>query len=355
MIWLFILCLAVVAALGQRFWAEHALAHLRYSLTCQPTLAEADQPVTMVSTVENRARLPILYVRTRMYLPGEATLHGDGAWLAEHTEMRMAGLCVEDVFTLLPRRRRTARFQVSFPRRGRFAPTGVELITGDLLGSHTLSRQEFTFCRVVVAPPRCTRPELLQALDGFLGDISVRRFILEDPVLTVGFREYTGREPMKAISWPQSARMGRLIAKEYDHTTDLAVTVLLNTEGGTPAQLEQCYSLTRTACEELEKRGIPYDLRTNGDLVGPTGLLPHVPRGLGQQHFNGILYGLGCADYRCCFPLAELVQRCRGSQCSSQSYIVITPPLSPAAARLLALLESAGAAMTVLTGEEAVQ
>ena len=79
---------------------------------------------------------------------------------------------------------------------------------------------------VVVIPPRCENSNVLRTLGGFLGDISVRRFILEDPLLTVGFREYTGREPMKSISWTQSARVGRPLVKQYDHTVDATVTVL---------------------------------------------------------------------------------------------------------------------------------
>ncbi len=67
-------------------------------------------------------------------------------------------------------------------------------------------------------------------LGGVIGDISVNRFIFEDPMLTVGFSEYTGREPMRDISWTQSARLGRMMVKNYDHTVDLSVTILLNVQ-----------------------------------------------------------------------------------------------------------------------------
>ena len=351
MIWLFIICAAVVAALLQRHWADAALSSLHYDLRCRDVMVEVDEPATFVSTIENRGRLPILYVRLREFLPLDATVHGDEAWLSEHLEQRMAAWCVEDVFSLLPRRRRTTTLSVSFPRRGRYCPGSIEVTTGDFLGQHSATRIEFTFARTVVLPPRCEEPKLLHTLGGFMGDISVRRFILEDPVLTVGFREYTGREPMKAISWPQSARLGRLVAKEYDHTTDLSVTVLLNAEGANPEQLEKCLSITRTVCENLEKQGVPYDLRTNADLVGPMGLISHVSRGLGRRHLDTILYGLGSCGGRCTEGLEALVTRCRAAARSNHSYVVVTPPLSPLQKQTVDRL--GGAAMTVLTGEEA--
>ena len=56
----------------------------------------------------------------------------------------------------------------------------------------------------------------------------MRRFILDDPSLLVGYREYTGREPMKQISWNQTAKTGRLTVRQNDHTTDRIAMVIVN-------------------------------------------------------------------------------------------------------------------------------
>ena len=356
MIWLFLVCLGCLVAALERNWASWALDRLTYSFSCDTLLAEPGQPVTLSSTVENRSRMPILYVQLLEYLPAAATLLEDEAWMAEHVRARPLEVCVEDASSLLPRRRRTSRTRFSLPQRGWYRLGGVTLSAGDFLGLRESLRREAATGEVVVIPSRCADPGILQTLGGFLGDISVRRFILEDPILTVGFREYTGREPMKAISWPQSARAGQLLVKQYDYTVDVTATVLLNAEGGGRGQLEQCYRLTRTVCEALEAKGIPYDFRTNGDLTGPVDFLSWVSEGLGRQHLNTILYGLGRANCRCRGSLEQLVQKCLLQPRPGQSYIVVTPPLSPRGSQLLERLRAAsGGSVCVLTGEEVAE
>ena len=53
-------------------------------------------------------------------------------------------------------------------------------------------------------PRRAASPSFDMLLGGMIGDISVNRFIFEDPMLTIGFSDYTGREPMRDISWTRA-------------------------------------------------------------------------------------------------------------------------------------------------------
>lgn len=352
MIWLFILCLAAAVILLQRKLAGHLLDRLHYSVSCDALLAEPDQVLTLKTQLENRSRVPVLYLQLLTSLPAAAQLHEDEGWMEAHAHPRPLELCVEESTFLLPRRRRISRLRFSLPARGWYPLGSGVLSAGDFLGLREASRREESCSEVVVIPPAVETPALLQTLGGFFGDLSVRRFLLEDPVLTVGFREYTGHEPMKSISWTQSARTGRLMVRQYDYTTDRHVAVLLNTQGGSAAQLEQCYSLTRTVCQYLERQGISYAFATNGDLTGPMGFLTQLPEGLGQQHFHTILYGLGRARGRCRFSLQRLAELALQDRSGSRSYLLVTPPLGPGDRQVPARLRAAGGGLCLLVGEE---
>lgn len=348
MIWLFVACLVALVLLLEQYWAEWALAKLRYFFSCSHLLAEPDQPITITSGVENPWFLPIMYIQTTEYLPPEASPLDRTAVSLRPVNQWSTQLCVEDTTYLLPRRRQVNQLRFSLPRRGWYRLGSAVLTTGDFLGLKDAACHQDARGEVVVIPRRCKDAEVLKALGGFLGDISVRRFILEDPLLTVGFREYTGREPMKSISWTQSARVGRTMVKQYDYTVDATVTVLLNAQGGTEEQMEECYSVTRTVCEELEARGIPYDFRTNGDLTGPMGPMSHVSQGLGRQHLRTILYGLGRAAGKYSFPLETLVEQSLLGAQTNQSYLLVTPPLPPRQQHLKQRLRAAGGAVCSL-------
>lgn len=352
MIWVFVICLVILVLVLELKGAEWSLSRLHYDAECSTLLAEPGETITFTSHVENRSLLPALYIQLSEYLPAEAALHAEEDWMAAHTHLRPDELCVSDITFLLPRRRRTASLSFTLPRRGWYRLGRATVCAGDFLGIRESFRRDDAKLEVVVIPERSDDPDIMRSLGGFLGDISVRRFILEDPVLTVGFREYTGREPMKAISWNQSARTGVLQVKQYDHTVDITVSVILNSEGGTREQMEQCYRITRTVCEELEAKGIPYEFRTNGDLTGPVDFLHWVAEGLGQQHLRTILYGLGRGNCRHIGSLDQLIRRAVRRARSNQGYIVITPPLSAEKRQCVERLRANGSTLCVLTGEE---
>lgn len=335
----------------ERDSAGWILRRLTYEARCDLPLAEPEQPITLISQTENRGWIPALYVHITESLPPEATLLADEEWIRENTRRGKTEIAVSDVTALLPHRRRTSELRFTLPRRGWYRLGRATIGAGDFLGLKEEFRRDNTRLEVVVMPRRCEIPAITQVLGGFLGDISVRRFILEDPVLAIGFREYTGREPMKAIAWNQTARNGALMVKQYDHTVDASVSVILNTEGGSEEDIERCYSITRTVCEELERKGIPYEFRTNGDLDGPVESLSFVAEGLGQQHLSTILYGLGRGNCRALSGFEKLVSRASKCKRSNLGYILITPPLTEEQAKLAARLRSEGSTLCVLTGE----
>lgn len=257
--------------------------------------------------------------------------------------------------TLRGRRSLTRNVTVAFDKRGVYQIGAYQLSAGDLLGFRE-SKCHGTGQKVVVMPQLSRQQAAMDAVGGFLGDVSVRRFILEDPILTVGFRDYTGREPLRAISWTRTARSGTLQVKQYDHTAERHVVVLLNTEGADGPQLEECLRLTRSVCERLEQQKIPYGFRTNANLPGPVGKVHAMVEGLGERHLNTILYGLGCADGTCFHSFRYLTQQTLKKRKSSESYIVITPDDTGSARHCIQALSAAvGNPVCVLKGCEGVE
>ena len=46
----------------------------------------------------------------------------------------------------------------------------------------------------------------------------------------LGYRGYTGREPLKDISWKQTAKLGELMVKNHDFTVDVDTAILVDME-----------------------------------------------------------------------------------------------------------------------------
>lgn len=238
------------------------------------------------------------------------------------------GAChVEFTTWLRPRQSLTREVPAVIHRRGRYVLPQFQLYSGDFLGLNEQMKTCGRFNEVVAAPKEISMERLNDMFGGFMGEVSVNRFILEDPVLTLGYREYTGREPMKMISWSQSARTGDLMVKKYDYTMEPTVAVVLNVDAGQAGQeelLEVCFSLARTVCSMLERRGVKYSFTSNSILAGAPSDPGATSEGLGQRHYMGILEHLGRATYTYNVSMERLLEK-EANRGTAAGRILITP------------------------------
>lgn len=330
------------------------LADMREDHRPEERLVDPDEKFYLDLTLQNAGRHYILFARLEERLSQAFTVYGQKARSRETMD---GGTTVSFSTWLRPRQEVRFRFQVSAGARGFYPLAPLKLSCGDFLGLEEHTRRAGQFRAVVVAPREAEEAGLAGVLGGFLGDVSVRRFIHEDPVLTTGFREYAGREPMKQISWTQSARGRDLMVKVFDHTAELQVSVLLNADtraGGREALLEKCYSMARTVCRILEERGIPYDFATNAAMASFVDGAGRCGMGLGANHFAAVLDCLGRATYFRTIP-GERFLAPSGDGSAVRGRILITPsddfPASPALERLR---ESSGGNLLVLRADGAI-
>ena len=350
----FVIVLVCLAAAVQ-FWSlRHALDGVEHHVAPDRKLAEPDEPFALVRTVTNRSRRFIPYVQVSQVVPPELSPLDDRAELQLRSQSYNVLSCN---LWLMPRQTWQQSLPVSLSKRGRYVFVDTTLRAGGFLGLDETVEYVHQYEEMVIIPALCRAPKLDATLGGFLGDRSVDRFILEDPVLTLGFREYTGREPMKSISWTQSARAGQLMVKKYDYTLELTATVLLNIDtdrtAGWEQRLETCFSLARTVCEALEEKQIPYRFVTNAGAAGALSQWSQVGDGLGSGHLATILEGLGRATYEPLKPFVLTLEQTARHAEQGRTHILITPQRDgdwlPALNRLEQLT---GTPTLILTPEE---
>ncbi len=350
---LFIAVLFVCGALLRVLTLRRGVRDIRYDLQFSTLTAEPGERFKLITTIENTGPLPSLFLGTTENLPYDIDLEGDGRTSVVRIIQPADKYARLDQTTyLMPHQRLTRTLGASLPVRGQYTVRSARVTGGDLLGFSQTMREESLYREIVIFPESLRPPELTKVFGSYLGEQSVRRFILEDPVLTMGFREYTGAEPMKNISWQRSLRDNRLMVKQFDYTMELTATILLNMEHAPDVAdevLERTFSLTRGVCEELESRHTSYTLITNAAAGGRSGYWSSVGDGMGRLHMNAILEGLGRSLKTHGEPLNRLLGRIgRGVQ-QGRAYILLTPGIPESArAALTAAKNRLGGALLVL-------
>lgn len=316
-------------------------------------LAEIDQPFHVVVTLANQSRRFVPFLRvSETFSDGVRPVH------AEEGDGRRGNYHVDITTWLRPRQRVAREIPVVISKRGRYILREFKLATGDFLGLNEKSKTCGRFREMVVPPAEISMGKLNDMFGGFMGEVSVNRFIMEDPVLTLGYREYTGREPMKMISWSQSARGSGLMVKKYDYTLEPTVSVVLNVDDGEAVGtelFETSFSLARTVCSMLEKKGVKYSFTSNTALAGMPADPGAVSEGLGQRHYAGILEHLGRATESHSVSFTGLLEK-EAQRGTAAGCILITPGAEGEPPRALGRLrEASGGNLLVLRAAEVVQ
>lgn len=348
---IFLVIFAAVLYFAERYSLDHVFDRLTLETSTDRVLVEPGEEFLWTITASNGKWMMIPYLKLKESVP-------PGLLFSETGEpVEKAGMMgYSTAFYLAGHQKAEFQRKVCLTDRGRFFFRGTFAEAGDFLGIK-ISLESWPELKEIVVKPRAYKDvQLEELLGGFLGEYSVRKSLLEDPIITIGFREYTGREPFRSISWTQSAKNNRLLVKQYDYTADFACTILLNTEcrseGETVKKLETCFSLVRAVCEELEKRKIAYDFCTNGVIAGAMGNWAQVGEGLGAGHLETVLEGLGrmTFDHR---QSAEefLGQTVRGVR-SGRNFLLVTPDLDERIQGQTARLEAvSGRKVLVISAE----
>ena len=322
----FLLMLAAVIAGAELLSLRRGLDGVEYDVQPSKSLAEPGEGLELVTVVTNRRRRFLPFIRLVEDVPDALRCAGD---LREEDVKRRRSALRGTVY-MMPRQRLTRRTPFAIDVRGRYVFFGATLEGGDFMGLSTAARRFDLFRELVILPRPADCAALRDVMGGWMGDRSVNRFIMEDPVLTLGYRDYTGREPMKQISWTQTARLGRMTVRCQDHTVERTVTVMLNAHTfafGSYGErmLERAFSLCRDVCEQLEEKRVSYAFISNVRCIGAADGFGEVGDGLGHAHLMAVLEGLGRADTASRDTLEGLFDRALSRANLGRGHIYITP------------------------------
>lgn len=262
----------------------------------RPCAFEGDR-AELLESIENQKLLPVPWLRAESRIPRQ--LHFEKEQLDAHEVS--GGLYHKSIFYLSPMLKITRHHEVTLKKRGAYDAGSVVVTCGDLF---SLSRKEKHMeldCSIIVYPRILSEDELPDPAHKWLGDLSVRRWIMPDPFLVNGIRDYRAGDSMKDVHWRASARTGELRVKVHDFTSDPRALVILNIQtsdnqwadvGANEAEnMEQAIRIAATMCVRALSNGMQAGFSSNACLAGGEGKgeCVFVPSRAGGEQMNLIL------------------------------------------------------------------
>ncbi|MGM0882759.1 MAG: DUF58 domain-containing protein [Bacillota bacterium] len=287
----------IVAAIGilfvqSRLYQRFVLHKIRYQRHFQTKACYRGDQVELIEQMSNAKWLPVPWLRVESQL--STHLHfgrldnlsvSSGQLYQNH----------KSFFSLPPYTKITRKHRITCAKRGWYQLQTVTLTGGDLLGLSNATQQIALNGQLIVYPKPAQVPIHELPYHSWQGDQSVRRWIINDPFVIAGVRDYQAGDTYKQINWKATAKTGRLQVHQHDFTADRRLMIYLNvddTEGmwrsvTDEALIEHGIEWAAGAAEAVIQQGMDVGFAANMPVAGTKDSVKIEPRG-GHEHLMGL-------------------------------------------------------------------
>lgn len=241
--------IALLLILGFVLWLQMRIlcgfVFSRLDYRCEFSVPEAHEgdTITLVETVYNGKLLPVPWLRVDIHTSRWLDFAGTCSVIAQENRH------VTSSFVLKSYQKITRRWKLKCLKRGVFHTENVTLVGGDLLNFCNVSVALPVNATLTVYPQIIDLDELIVPVSLQQSDRIVRRWIIDDPFLVAGVRDYAPGDPLSRMHWPATARSGRLMVRKNEFTSQRNLAVILNMQS-------QYYELFDTMDKALVELGI---------------------------------------------------------------------------------------------------
>lgn len=336
---------AAIMAVQFFLYEKYGFKNVTYKISISVPEAYENDEIEIVEEIENAKRLPLVWARSEISCSPHLTFKGQKIVQNEQNVQR--GL-ISGIFVLGGYRKCRRVWKVRCERRGIMTIEDATITVSDLFGLSKRAKmfKVFDSVRVLPVPADMETGEL--SGDLFIGNMQVRRFVLPDPFMISGAREYTGRESMNRIHWAHTARTGSLMVYNNEFTTERRVMIVFNMQRG--AAYRQ--SLSETALE-LQIKAAAFVLEYCQNMSAECALTVntsetlHIPASSGCEHTLNALRRLAELENICGERLEDMVSELDFNEITD--VILITPFVSENIGAFLAGLAAKGKCCKVFT------
>jgi Uncharacterized conserved protein (some members contain a von Willebrand factor type A (vWA) domain) len=351
--WILLAAFAVFA-LQAALYRRRGLKGLGYERTFSAASCVEGDQVEMIERVSNRKWLPLPWLKLESSIPVALKFRSqtnldisEGSLFQHHASL----------FSLMPYTEIVRRHTVTCQRRGCYRLASATMSCGDLLGLVRVTRTLELDAELVVYPGVVPLDDIGLPSHSLQGDVTVRRWIAEDPFLISGVREYRSGDPLRSVNWKASARTGKLHVHVRDHSADHRLMILVNVEISEtmwkavtdPERIEDALRRAATLARRAIGEGMPAGFGCNGFVAGDSRKAPvRVAPAGGRAQLVRVLDAMARVEISLGVPFDLLLEREAELAEEATDYVLFTTFVSEAIRVRIDRLRQLGHAVRVV-------
>jgi uncharacterized protein (DUF58 family) len=239
--------------------------------------------------------------------------------------------------------------------RGYHAFGPISIRTGDGFGLFTRRAKRPNREYMIVYPRIYSVAEMRLPAKNPFGDRSAEQRIFEDPMRTIGIREWQPGDGLRRVHWKATARHRQMLSRIYEPSEDPQVLIFLNVstmrhvwQGIIPELVERAISVAGSLAAMCVEMRLPVGLIANGFLPGSDQTIRLLP-GRSPKQLVRILELLAAITPFFAQPIEELLLREAPRLPWGATIIVVTALVHDELLAALSDLEQAGRQIVLFT------
>lgn len=325
------LILFAILALGLQGWIFKKLGLKRVTYTRSFTKQKlfVGDHVEMTEIISNDKLLPVPWVRLESMIPS-SLVFGHQANLDIHTGELLQNH--KSLFTLKPYTQIVRRHDITVTARGIYHLQSATMTAGDVFGILNVVRTIPLDLELMVFPEIVAMRDIPFSNKSWIGDVTVRRWMLEDPFWKSGVRPYLPGDSLKSVDWKATARTNQLQVHQFDYTADRKLMILVNFETTArmwskvtrPEAVEKAISYAASIANVTVTQGIETGFACNGTMKSlQKGQAVILPPGAGSHHLTDMFEAMAQLELELSCSFRTFLESWEES--TGTDFIVITP------------------------------
>jgi hypothetical protein len=306
------------------FYKFTLLKGLKYNLSFSKTEAFEGDDMFVDEEIYNKKPIPIPWVKADIHSSKWLEFAGASSSIIDERRFVTSG------FMLRSFQRTKRRWYMKCTKRGVYDVDNATVTCGDILGLISDSMAVPVNTRLIVYPGMIDINEMFFSTRDILGDAVVKRFIMDDPFIVKGIREYIPGDPVNRVNWKATAKTSKLMVNENDFTTKVGITVLMNVQSDegqfdrvqNKDVIELAIKVCATALNRGYIQGIPIRFGSNACTLEDMANMILTESGTGQEHMAHMLYTLAQLELKSIRDFDIYLSHLENKISNTQVYII---------------------------------
>jgi len=354
---LLLISLLFILARGvARLWERYCLARIDYRRRLSARRVFFGDEVQLEVEVANRKPLPLSWIQIDDEVPSEVAFEKVRTTPSHKANRSL----LTNLLSLSWYHKVTRRYHMRCLQRGFFAFGPTRIRSGDLFGFFSRGMEVAQVDYLMVYPRILSLEKLGIISNQPVGDIRTKRHIFQDPILTLGVREYQFGDSLKQIHWKSTARLGQLQTKVFEPTTTTDICIFMDVRtmplpfwGGVPRLLELVIITAASVANHTITSGHRAGLYVNQKKVFPDEII-RIPPSQHTDQMMHILEALAQVHPSESMPIARfVVNESRNLPWGSTMVVISAIPNDDLLASLYNLRRAGRRVVLVIVGDTA--